>query len=127
MAELPPNHCHGQMAPFPPGMSPNIPVSVSSYNFHTSVFGTGPPRYGLPGMYTNPIVGPHGQDKGSRVELDRLHFLNKAHHRPSCSQVQGGADIDLCDNDSSTSSGVDTEPSDAVTATVFFESFEPSE
>ena len=121
MAELPPNH--RQMAPFPPAISPNIPVSVSLYNFHTSVFGTGPPGYGLPGMYTNPTVGPHGQDKGSRVELDRLHFLNKAHHGPSCSQAQGGAGaldiIDLCDNDSSTSSGVDTEPTDTVTATVF--------
>ena len=71
-------------------------------------------------MYTNPTVGPHGQDKGSRVELDRLHFLNKAHNGPSCLQAQGGAEIiDLCDNDSSTLSGVDTEPSDTVTATVF--------
>ena len=63
------------------------------------------------------------------VKIDRLHFLNKAHHGPSCSQAQGGAGtldiIDLCDNHSSTSSGVDTEPTDTVTATVFLKVLNP--
>ena len=57
--------------------------------------------------------------------------LIKVYHAPGCSQLhaQGGAGpsgiIDLCDNDSSASSNVDSEPTDALTATVFLKVMNP--
>ena len=129
MAELTPTQCQFTI---PTAISP---VSVSPYNFHTSVFGTGPPGYGLPSLYTNPTIGPYDQAKGSQVDMDKLRSpLIKAYHAPGCSQsilsyAQGGAGpsviIDLCDNDSSTSSNVDSEPTDALTATVFLKVLNP--
>ena len=87
----------------------------------------GPPGFVLPGMYTNPTTG-HQAKPGSH--MDKQHtLLNKAHHAPSGSnltQLQGGAGpshvIDLCDNDSSTSSNVDSEP---TTATVYLKVLNP--
>ena len=112
---------------YPTAASPNIPVSVPSYNFQTSVFGMGPPGFVLPGMYTNSTTG-HQAKPGSH--MDKQHtLLNKAHHAPSGSnltQLQEGAGpshiIDLCDNDSSTSSNVDSEP---TTATVYLQVLNP--
>ena len=117
MAELTPTQ---HQFTFPTAISLNIPISVLLYNFHTSVFGTGPPGYRLPSMHTNPTVGPYDQAKGSQVDMEKRRSpLIKVHHAPGCSQsilshAQRGAGpsgiIDLCDNDSSTSSNVDSEP-----------------
>ena len=133
MAELTPNQ---RQFTFPNAISPNIPVSVSSYNFQTSIFGTGSPGYGVPSMYANPTIGPYDQAKGSNT--DKLPGvcspLIKAHHATSYSQPilshsQGGAGpsgiIDLCDSDSSTSNAVDSEPTHPETATVFLKVLNP--
>ena len=69
-----------------------VPVSVSSYNFHTSVIGMpGPPGFCLPGTYgapSNPNYAAH-QAQGSRVTREKppdfidlsepLPHLNRAH------------------------------------------------
>ena len=64
MAELTPNQCQFT---FSTAISPNIPVSVSLYNFQTSIFGMGPPGYEIPSMYANPTIGLYDQAQGSQA------------------------------------------------------------
>ena len=101
-------------------VSPNVPVSVSSYNFHASLFGV-PPEFGMSGVYNNPSPVTYLPTPSAGMDNRRAAIPNKAHHAAggstSCPHV-----IDLCDSDSATATSMESE---CTRATVFLKVLNP--